>query len=564
MSESTAEFVLPNQENPSVVDKAEASATKVVSNRFKPLGEKARHIARLTTNKTALTVGTLALIALGVGHIEDVRSFPEPIDPSVYQEYGESIRKMPQEQVILPDGSRFFDEIKVTFDENEKSYFIPTGYFLPDGKRITFDKEWVEQLRKKAISSGEPQVIVAFPAEVRGDIKDTWKNYAAPEHPQTKDLPEDILSEKQLKEKGVTIIQPPRNQTKLHIRKGAFEDGPLADLNNQKRKLNIVLIDGPFIAHRFLQEERYDKFRHFIPPENINNLVKIEKASLRDSIDYYRKQLNKFRLSPGNGAKASFAELDLVDAKSKLMIFESGKLTNEQIAKLVPPRNAPVGQYFEPYSKGPVNVPIITGSVLSELEKDNSKDNNDKIVPTDEANVFLCVGEPDTLQQVTLFFTSDGNYEMRVEPFYPLPYSRPTPSQTHPNPETFRINPNASKENSYLYSSNISTGFALRHELAHDKLINQQWNRSEYDTDIAAMETIRKAWEKWVKSGYGDNSGYYFVFSLPSKWGGGYILTRHNKPPNNFNQSNQLSSVTKRSDQEERIKYQRYKKMSLG
>jgi hypothetical protein len=38
------------------------------------------------------------------------------------------------------------------------------------------------------------------------------------------------------------------------------------------------------------------------------------------------------------------------------------------------------------------------------------------------------------------------------------------------------------------------------------------------------MDGISRAWKKWVDSGYKDDSGYYFVFSLP---GGGYIMTKH-------------------------------------
>lgn len=90
------------------------------------------------------------------------------------------------------------------------------------------------------------------------------------------------------------------------------------------------------------------------------------------------------------------------------------------------------------------------------------------------------------------------------------------------------------KPESYPYGAQTA-GLTLRHESAHDEFIAQKFMKgeaphySEYDTDMKAMETIRNAWERWERSEFTDNSGYYFIFSLPE---GGYILTENKSPTN--------------------------------
>lgn len=99
---------------------------------------------------------------------------------------------------------------------------------------------------------------------------------------------------------------------------------------------------------------------------------------------------------------------------------------------------------------------------------------------------------------------------------------------SHPDPADFvkfPVSPN--DPSAYPYGAQ-AIGQALLHEIAHDELIAQRQlkglpkNRSEYDADIRAMERIRDGWEKWKNSGFIDDSGYFFIFSLRE---GGYILT---------------------------------------
>jgi len=100
------------------------------------------------------------------------------------------------------------------------------------------------------------------------------------------------------------------------------------------------------------------------------------------------------------------------------------------------------------------------------------------------------------------------------------------------DPSQLTLNPEASphKPRSYLVN-NPPPGFVLNHEVSHDVLIGsarakgKKADGSEYRTDLLALETIQKAREKWVNSGYKDDSGYFFVFETPE----GYILAKKEK-----------------------------------
>ena len=152
-----------------------------------------------------------------------------------------------------------------------------------------------------------------------------------------------------------------------------------------------------------------------------------------------------------------------------------------------------------------------------------------------EPIIFLAVGQITfDLNREVLFFDKDGHFGADNKNIFPdVPSdTRPNPSQTHPNPDDFQMNPNASSNDPKSYPYGAQTpGQSLRHEAEHN-VLEAQGIFNEYHTDMRAMEGIRDAWERWEKSGFTDNSGYYFVFSLPPEEGGGYILTKKTKPNN--------------------------------
>ena len=166
--------------------------------------------------------------------------------------------------------------------------------------------------------------------------------------------------------------------------------------------------------------------------------------------------------------------------------------------------------------------------------------------------IFIAVGKSRRPQRDTvLYFTHDGKIRIETNNMvYNTRDRSPQGKQTYPNPKDFAINSWSSPDNpdSYPYGGDQKPGdqklgFSLRHELTHHELVgkrlinNQPVDASEYNTDIKAMETIRQAWEKWEKSGFTDNSGYYFAFSLPE---GGYILTENKSSPDTTSVSSKL------------------------
>jgi hypothetical protein len=66
--------------------------------------------------------------------------------------------------------------------------------------------------------------------------------------PPEKDLPENLMTDEELKAKGITIINPPNERVKLQIRETAFaQDGIFAGKEVLSPELEIYLVDAPSV-----------------------------------------------------------------------------------------------------------------------------------------------------------------------------------------------------------------------------------------------------------------------------------------------------------------------------
>lgn len=164
-------------------------------------------------------------------------------------------------------------------------------------------------------------------------------------------------------------------------------------------------------------------------------------------------------------------------------------------------------------------------------EYDYERDSNFNPIsstPIKKTTIFVAVGGNTSNHKREVFYF-DKSGKFATNPFWiqQRVYDKaPQPKETYPDPSEIK----STDENpeGYLYESS-GVGFTLQHEVAHHRA-NLEGNNNEQNADMSAMDTIRKAWEVWKKSGFTDNSGYYFVFSLPPEKGGGYILTEHKQP----------------------------------
>lgn len=380
--------------------------------------------------------------------------------------------------------------VQVAFD---KKSGLPVKYTL-NGKEVKFDTEQMKRLKAEAITSGEPQIATVILLD--NAIQRNKGNYGSEsdysvEHPKTNNLPGDVLSEEELASRGVSIIQVP-DITTLYIRKGAFEEGnPLAAFSNGSRKLTIVLLDGSVIDQKYLTDPKYKDLVNSIPQENrsVKDRRDFMVGNAVSNIDGIREAIKKLRDS--NKPIDSALE-DLLFEQKKIEYRYKNVMTDDQIKK----------EYFDPQAQG-----------NHFLSKGNT-------------TIFISLGGH-TYNQVTVYIDPNGFGRIRAETISGSE-GHLSRRQTYPNPADFTRDPSASPDKPLSYPYGAQTpGLVVRHELAHDLLESRLTPvYSEYMADEIAMEEIRKAWDKWQKSGYKDNTGYHFVFSLPPQAGGGYILTR--------------------------------------
>lgn len=503
------------------IDKA-SDATKL--NRLKNLAlDKSRHAIRLSMQKTAVTAsGLFLLVSSGCGNVENTtvpmstddgvtvtvtraHLTPEPDTEGVTVKIIRPPTPAPEPTPApKPPESEYeykiFDNIKVAIDKDG----LPVSYFPPDGKEIKFDKVEMQKLRDGAVLNKEPEIITIldFPANKNFNPETDLTEYTDM-HPRVSELPKDVLSDEELRKRGVTIVQS--DKTNLYIRNSAFEhDGPLAEFNDSiQKKLTIVLVDGPIVSRDFIDSNQ--PFARLLPLSDID-----VKGYRSKKIAQAEEQLKRYRTS------FSTQSDELLWLKTQLYKYQT-TLTDKQIT-------AEIALTEGRDIKGDV-----IGRHNYEYDYERySNGNQISSTPTKRTTIFLAVGENEsTNDRVVLAF--DGNGKLINSRIWTQlrTYDRsPQPKETHPNPSDIELKGENSE--GYLYKPS-GVGFTLEHEAGHHKA-NLKGDNNERNADMYAMDTIRKAWEVWKESGYTNNRMYPFAFSLPPEKGGGYILTEHKQP----------------------------------
>lgn len=153
------------------------------------------------------------------------------------------------------------------------------GYRDSLGRTIKFNQKEMEEVLRKAAVEKEPQLFHVIELPVRTDRKPEFSL----EHPVRKDLPNDVLSARKLKEKGVEIMQS--DNTDLYIREGAFEEGgPLADYAKGEYNLKIVLLNSPILSEVFMRDPKYKEIKDIFLGKGTSQ----EKKEIRPDLERYR------------------------------------------------------------------------------------------------------------------------------------------------------------------------------------------------------------------------------------------------------------------------------------
>ncbi len=393
---------------------------------------------------------------------------------------------------------------------------LPISITFNNGERVPVNALNALRARKRARETGEPQVAQIFKGPPTPITRDYSKFEASEAHPLEKTLPPDILSKEALRKRGVEIINTDR--VTLHIRESAFaENGPLGTITEPRRKIIIALLDGPMIVNDLLDDERYDSVRRDIRDRETEIKV-LRKARVKEEGDeahraklHYERVLSEdYWSSPGKKG----APLKQIK-ESSLRAWAEAKT-----------REVAWANYYSD-SEVYFNMPRIdnTKRDLAGLYKPNKDQFLDGTTFYKASNIlYVSVGNRSFNESISsVMFYPDGTCHLiHIPPsvreggkVVPFGDSSPHISQTHPDPQSFSRNKDASpsKPDSYPYAG-LTPGLTLRHEAAHDELrmTNHPDQESEYWTDEQAMQGIRDAWEKWKSSKFIDNSGYCFVF----------------------------------------------------
>ncbi|OGD87195.1 hypothetical protein A2870_03540 [Candidatus Curtissbacteria bacterium RIFCSPHIGHO2_01_FULL_41_11] len=413
--------------------------------------------------------------------------------PRQYQSPETSMLCEATEDIFVVVKDRYgLNQIEVMFTDDG----LPIKCRLEDGCVVLFDQEAVKMAREKAIVSEEPEIIdvILTPQKPEAD-NDIEPKYFSKSKPLRESLPDDVLSEAELAQKGIKIIQS--DNTELYIRKQAFEKGNLLeDFTGGGRKLTIVLVNGSVISPNLLKDTKYEGIRDTLHRREVD--IESFKAYLiglnLDVVDLEREYLKKVKSGGSRDEYDDQIHHDVISSlKAEIFEYENLWTDDRILVELVAQNTGEAAGYYI------------------------RRTNKDEVI-------FVAVGEnaPDP-KRIRLYFDQEGKFQIADGKSYTAGRGfTPTLGQNFPSPEEFRRNMDASrdKKRSYPYGAQ-KIGQVLRHELAHRKTLN------EYDADMTAMDTISQAWATWKDSGYKDDGGYYFVFRLPEGYPfRGYIFTQ--------------------------------------
>lgn len=397
--------------------------------------------------------------------------------------------------------------VTINYDPSQQ----PISYEV-NGQVFNIDQAELARLRASAIEEGLPKLV--FVAEPRNG-SDTNSGVStstfepSTDRPATTELPADVFSPEQLASMGITIIQG--DDVRLHLRAGAFEpDGLLYGYQvGGDRQLTVVLVDGPTVSGAYMTDSKYDSVRDAVGSIDVD----IETYR-QDQIAHYQDwniglqaELTQYR-NAGNTDLAAEVEYYMVVNLTKIQALQEASSESLAIA-------AGMTEFAGLYVYGEHSDTIYIAAGQS-----------GDMVDRGGLQVFMYVDSSGNIQVDNN--ASLGGRGVSFIPQENQTYPRPSdfiwrgggsPPSSYPLPRDSSPLPPLELWNVYPFAAqNLSN--LTRHEFVHmtnylfpNPWDPNYWRRShEWSTDMEAMGTIQAAYQRWVESGFTDNSGYYFVF----------------------------------------------------
>lgn len=457
---------------------------------------KARRLSRREFLKVAAS--TAASVILAGCEMPKSRGVPQPAPVRLPEELTKEEKFVLDDVVIYADGLG-----------------LPTRYVLPGGSTVYFDRGEMLGVRLRAITltkegNAQPQFIKIIDLGKKPDSKTPFK--ATVDRPRTWERPSDILSSAELERYGTSIIQG--REVSLFIRRVAFEkDGPLFEqaefFRKTGNKLTIVLVDGPAVLTDYMGEARYDSVRNLLVGRQQNlsdvDVLSFKAKKIGEMKDKTERDLKDLRgyLGSGGGLSSEIGKREKEFADGAITLYAYENVFSIDLLRVIMAKPG-----------------LFVGSTLRFGERE---------IPKDSA-IFMAVGREER-RLLSLYFGVKGDCRATISVFGPN--FVPRPDQTFPRPEDYEvenINCMSSPDEYPLGAQDLGQSFL--HEIEHLRRWTRKFladpnlgelNEGECWTDKRSLDWISNAFSRWRSSGFKDNSGYFFVWSIPE---GGYIYTK--------------------------------------
>jgi hypothetical protein len=381
---------------------------------------------------------------------------------------------------------------------------LPRKVSTSQGELMELDRRLMQESRDRVLNRKEVEVAAVF-----GVWKEEWLpqvKMGGREHPQLKELPEDVLSEEELKTRRVEIYQDD-SPTKLHIRASAFEPGmPLDFLAKEGRQLVIAMVNGPILLGRYVTDERLQdviynldfgkvRLRGGEEVEATPETARLILAQKLSDIDNRIKEIrNQVGVGVWQGKKEGVrqGEEALLVTKIEKAALEQRVYTDEDLLL----RNSVIrwgaNGWYEgrPYRLG--------GKDL----------------------IFIAAGSRPERDLLSVYFDEEGEASLRRVKETGLDYHnslKTMAATTHPNPAEIELK--------------RLMGSAIRHEINHAEFDGsvesyQLDQNIHHEMDPHTTREIQEAWDRWERSDFGrqdplGDKGYCFVFETNE----GLVLT---------------------------------------
>lgn len=373
-----------------------------------------------------------------------------------------------------------------------------------------FSQDNIQNVLQKAQETQQPEILLSFPYTPQ--LLPWLQFQETPDRPRcTGEVSADkVYSDEELAGFGIKIINAPN--VRFYIRKVAdsFPEIVAQAKQNFGRHPNItiVLVPGPVLSQRYLTDSRYDQVRHFL---DIKDPVLSEAE-----IELYRQQqldeLNQELLTLTDQLQSGYKKNDQVII-SQLTAYIVLVKTRIQIAQ---------SQSQEDFLEKFV---IEENPGARTVVVQNSQQQEDPVV------VFIAVGASKTQSSINISIDPEG--EIWVIPISGGFGSNqiPASSMNLPRPsDFFPVEADWQQQTGYLWDAENGPVWPMYHELLGHLFLyltgdylKKNGPALETAAENMAMEKIREAWEKFRQNG--DDTGYWFILTIPQENGGGYIIS---------------------------------------